>query len=214
MDPNRRSFLAEAGKFIALTGAASLAWEFVVQGAPEQAPNYDLTEHWWGMLIDIDKCIGCGNCVRACKAENDVLNEPGAFRTWVERYQVHGDDFEHPIVDSPNGGYDGFPAIETPGEASRSSSSRSSAITARTHRACKSVRSARRSRVRTASCSLTRRAASAVATACRPVHTAAATSIRALAPPTSARCVITASRRGSRRRAAKCVPPARGNSSI
>ncbi len=45
-----------------------------------------MTEHWWGMLIDIPKCIGCGNCVRACQAENDVPD--GYFRTWVERYHV------------------------------------------------------------------------------------------------------------------------------
>jgi len=85
MNADRRSFLAEAGKFIALTGAASIAWDFVVQGAPEQAPNYNLHDHWWGMLIDIDKCIGCGNCVRACKTENDVPLDDGMFRTWVER---------------------------------------------------------------------------------------------------------------------------------
>ena len=31
--------------------------------APELRPR----EHWWAMVIDIEKCIGCGNCVRACK---------------------------------------------------------------------------------------------------------------------------------------------------
>jgi Fe-S-cluster-containing dehydrogenase component len=38
------------------------------------------------MIIDIDKCIGCGNCVRACSKENNVPE--GYFRTWVERYQA------------------------------------------------------------------------------------------------------------------------------
>ena len=48
-----------------------------------------MADHWWGMIIDIDKCIGCGNCVRACSKENDVPE--GYFRTWVERYQVTED---------------------------------------------------------------------------------------------------------------------------
>ena len=60
------------------------------------------------MAIDIEKCIGCGNCVRACKTENDVPLEDFTFRTWVERYVVDPADLEHPQVDSPNGGYDGF----------------------------------------------------------------------------------------------------------
>ena len=116
MDQDRRAFLHDTGRFIFLTGAATLAWDFVVAGTPEQAPNYVATDHWWGMIIDIDKCIGSGNCVRACKAENDVPLEEGCFRTWVERYQVDPHDLEHPIVDSPNGGYDGFPEIDRPGD--------------------------------------------------------------------------------------------------
>jgi Fe-S-cluster-containing dehydrogenase component len=108
MDQDRRSFLTGTGRFILLTGAASVAWEAVLAGTPERAPNYEAAAHWWAMTIDVEKCIGSGNCVRACKTENDVLDGPGTFRTWVERYQVHGGDFAHPVVDSPNGGYDGF----------------------------------------------------------------------------------------------------------
>jgi len=94
-------------KMLMLTGAAALAWDSVLAGTPENAPNYRMTDHWWGMLIDITKCIGCGNCVRACAKENNVPE--GFFRTWVERYEVPDWEIQDPRVDSPNGGKDGFP---------------------------------------------------------------------------------------------------------
>src|SRR3972149_5538306 len=110
MDETRRRLLVHTGKLIVLTGAASIAWDHLLAGAPEKAPNYYATQHWWAMLIDIDLCIGCGKCVRACKEENDVPLESYYFRTWVERYQVLPPDPRHPererlpIVESPNGG--------------------------------------------------------------------------------------------------------------
>lgn len=119
MDQDRRAFLTGAGRLLVLTGAAALAWDHLVAGAPEEAPNYATTDHWWGMIVDIDLCIGCGTCVRACKEENDVLREPGCFRTWVERYQVDPADLEHPRVDSPDGAFDGFPDIEGPIETKK-----------------------------------------------------------------------------------------------
>ena len=60
-------------------------------------------EHHWIFVVDINKCIGCGNCVRACKHENAVPD--AVFRTWVERYVVTGEGIH---VESPKGCIEGF----------------------------------------------------------------------------------------------------------
>ena len=84
-------------QMLILMPAAAIAWKAVLAGTPEQSPNYKMSDHWWGMLIDIPKCIGCGNCVRACATENDVPD--GYFRTWVERYHVSDERHDQPRGD-------------------------------------------------------------------------------------------------------------------
>ncbi len=60
-------------------------------GGKPATKGYDPGSHYYGMGIEIDKCIGCSRCVEACKAENDVLPEPFFFRTWIERYVIKKD---------------------------------------------------------------------------------------------------------------------------
>ncbi len=108
MDLTRRDLMAKAGKFIVLSGAAREGLSILEGAAPADTAKYKMAEHWWAMTIDITKCIGCGNCVRACAQENNVPE--GYFRTWVERYSV-SEGRERPEVDSPNGGFNGFPIL-------------------------------------------------------------------------------------------------------
>jgi len=72
----------------------------------EKLGGHNPAEHLWGMGVQIERCIGCGRCVWACKTENHVPEEPFFFRTWVERYIVYSDN--EVSVDSPEGGIRGF----------------------------------------------------------------------------------------------------------
>ena len=60
----------------------------------------------WAFLVDTNKCVGCGLCVKACKNENEIPYDAAVTRTWVERYVITKDGETH--IDSPMGGRDGF----------------------------------------------------------------------------------------------------------
>jgi len=60
----------------------------------------------WAFLVDIQKCVGCGFCVKACKKENEIPYDAPVSRTWVERYVVTRDGKSH--IDTPLAGRDGF----------------------------------------------------------------------------------------------------------
>ncbi|MDF1562727.1 MAG: 4Fe-4S dicluster domain-containing protein [Deltaproteobacteria bacterium] len=102
---NRRNFLEVLGQATAAGGLIVLLGPRATQATttPEDEA-YDWEEHSYVYLIDISKCIGCGSCVRGCKAENDVPD--GFYRTWVERYAIAG--LEEVRIDSPQGGLNGF----------------------------------------------------------------------------------------------------------
>jgi Fe-S-cluster-containing dehydrogenase component len=69
--------------------------------------SYDPTAHAWGFVVDTRSCIGCGQCVVACKQENGVPLDGEHTRTWVERHAIAADGSVS--VESPDAGMDGFP---------------------------------------------------------------------------------------------------------
>ncbi len=58
--------------------------------ADPTSPNYDPKGFHWAFAVDTTKCIGCGSCMRACRAENEVPE--GYYRTWVERFEITEDE--------------------------------------------------------------------------------------------------------------------------
>ena len=87
---NRRLFLRKIGSFLLTLGLP--VGLFTKKPAAAAINNEKLGgKPWYGMGVDIDKCIGCGKCMEACKIENDVPKEPFVFRTWVERYVIKRD---------------------------------------------------------------------------------------------------------------------------
>jgi molybdopterin-containing oxidoreductase family iron-sulfur binding subunit len=55
-------------------GDFPLALPLPVGYSPERDfyPSHDHLDYRWGLVVDLDKCIGCGACAAACYAENNV----------------------------------------------------------------------------------------------------------------------------------------------
>lgn len=108
---NRRDFLKDAIVVIAGASLPASALEWL---DPRQVLAAQPRIRW-AFLIDTYKCAGCGFCVKACKAENDIPHEAVVTRTWIERYVVTRDG--EMMADSPQGGRDGFTAgsLDLPG---------------------------------------------------------------------------------------------------
>ena len=104
MSCSRRKFLKSA-----ITGgvAASLPLSaFKLLSPSEVKASIGDSKTRWVFLVDIQKCVGCGFCVKACKTENEIPYNTPVTRTWVERYVVTKDGKSH--IDTPHGGRDGY----------------------------------------------------------------------------------------------------------
>jgi len=104
LSASRRDFLRKSAVLAGTLLAGSVTQPLTALLFAANEP--DKTKPWYAIGIDIEKCIGCGMCAKACKLENDVPQEPFFYRSWVEQYIIKNDGSLS--VQSPNGGIDGF----------------------------------------------------------------------------------------------------------
>ena len=157
---SRRAFLG-FGLAIAggVVGAAVISrfipiFDDASDAASPIAGTYDPASKQWTFVVDTAACIGCGLCVVACKEENNVPEETGYTRTWVERHTVTTDgDAVRGLAER---GHRRLPArVHRPGRRRQArrrprTSSRACACSASTRRARRSARSAPPTTPRTA----------------------------------------------------------------
>ena len=84
LELKRRDFLVLGGTAVGSVVAAQVLTTGVLspfgglkqrQVTGEEAPEKASSEYHWGMVINLQKCIGCEYCQRSCSATNDVMDD-------------------------------------------------------------------------------------------------------------------------------------------
>nr|MBF0220977.1 4Fe-4S dicluster domain-containing protein [Desulfobulbaceae bacterium] len=104
MSTSRRKFLKTAVAGCAVASLPLTAFKTLSPAEAKASIGNDKVR--WVFLVDIQKCVGCGFCVKACKSENEIPYNVPVTRTWVERYVITKDGKSH--IDTPHGGRDGY----------------------------------------------------------------------------------------------------------
>ncbi len=92
----RREFLKTAATFS--LGSITLT----VLGCSEEPKQQEQKGPIFGFLVDVNRCVGTGKCLTACRTENRVPEK--VARTWVERY-IHFKDGTIKVDLVPEVGY-------------------------------------------------------------------------------------------------------------
>lgn len=95
----RRKFMKMAAVGTAVTAITlnSKGIQHIAQAKPEaSAAPAGSSPHRWAMVIDLDKCTGCGNCQLACQAHNDTAPEM-AWNRLIPVGEVNGEPVNVPM---------------------------------------------------------------------------------------------------------------------
>jgi molybdopterin-containing oxidoreductase family iron-sulfur binding subunit len=90
--------------------------------ATKKFPDFDRPGHWWNLSIDLNSCIGCGNCIVSCQAENNVpvvgKDEVRKSREmhWIRIDRYYSSDTTKENVKEGTGAIDMYHQMEVPSE--------------------------------------------------------------------------------------------------
>ena len=106
----RRDFVSLTVKGAGAVGFAIVGGKFLVErlgGIPPDVRTQTADPRAWVMVIDLDRCDGCGVCTTACRNTHDVPDG----QEWIKIYEVNEPDGAHYFLPRPCMHCDNAPCV-------------------------------------------------------------------------------------------------------